>query len=95
MGIAMAANLAESIKPSELKVYNRTQSRSEELAKKSSAIIDICSSLEELSGTDIFFVCLANDDALTSTIDSLLHSNVELKGRTVCDMSSEITSTLA
>lgn len=88
MGIAMAKNLAESIKPSELKVYNRTTSRSEELARDSSAIIDVCESIKGLEGTDVFFICLANDEALTSTIDALVESGIKLAGKTVCDMSS-------
>lgn len=89
MGIAMAKNLAESIKPEGLKVFNRTTSRSEELAQDSSAIIEVCESIRELDGTDLFFICLANDQALSSTIDGLIDSGITLKGKTVCDMSSE------
>lgn len=89
MGIAMAKNLADSIKPQELKVFNRTRSRSEELAKESSAIIEVCDSIGELvQGSDIIFICLADDKAVTSTIDSVLESG-NLNGKLVCDMSSK------
>lgn len=89
MGYAMSANLAESIKPAELKVFNRTKARAEQLEKESSAIIDVCESIEELVKTsDIIFICLSDDNALKSSIDEILKSS-NLQGKLICDMSSK------
>lgn len=89
MGYAMSANLAESIKPAELKVFNRTRARAEKLEEESSAIIDVCTTIDELvSTTDIIFICLSDDGALKSSIDTILNAS-DLKGKLVCDMSSK------
>ena len=89
MGMAMALNLAEAVKPDTLKVFNRTLSRSQELADQSSAIIEVTETYEELiSNTDIIFICLANDAALMSTLDGLLNAG-SLESKVICEMSSE------
>ena len=83
----MASNLADSLKPAELKVYNRTKSRSEELAAESTAIIDVCDTVAEaVNGTNVCYICLANDEALQSTIDAIVKAKPS--NLTVCDMST-------
>ena len=87
MGMYMASNLADSIKPAELKVFNRTKSRSEELAAESTAIIDVCDTVAEaVNGTNVCYICLANDEALQSTIDAIIKARPS--NLTVCDMST-------
>lgn len=91
MGYAMSANLAESLKPDELKVFNRTRARAEQLEKESSAIVEVCDTIDEIvSGSDIIFICLSDDGALKSSIDIILKA-ADLHGKVVCDMSSEYT----
>lgn len=88
MGIAMAKNLAEGIKPASLKVYNRTLTRSRLLEETSSAIIDVAENLDEIvHDTDIIFICLSDDSALSMTIDALV-STKRMNKKIICDMSS-------
>jgi 3-hydroxyisobutyrate dehydrogenase-like beta-hydroxyacid dehydrogenase len=88
MGLAMARNLAEKhASQSSLAVYNRTRSRSEELDKGTSALIEICDSIAELiKASDVVFICLANDQALQRVIGEAV--SVDLGGKLIVDQST-------
>lgn len=87
MGFAMADNLAKAVKPDSVAVFNRTAQRSSALAEQSEGLVDVCSSIAELlSQANVVFICLADDQALEQTIQTVLRSDV--KGKLIVEMST-------
>ncbi|KAH7379612.1 6-phosphogluconate dehydrogenase 2 [Pyrenochaeta sp. MPI-SDFR-AT-0127] len=89
MGRGMCKNLVEKgslDKP--LILYNRTKSRSTELAAKlgsdKSKVVDTVN--DAVRDSDIIFMCLGDDAAVNSAVDKILEENV--KGKLIVDCST-------
>ncbi|KAF1946859.1 6-phosphogluconate dehydrogenase 2 [Clathrospora elynae] len=88
MGRGMCKNLVEKGKLDKpLIVYNRTKKRSEDLASKLGSNIKIVDSINDaVKESDIIFMCLGDDAAVTSTVDTVLQGDV--KGKLIIDCST-------
>lgn len=89
IGRGMAKNIAEKGKlDSPLLLFNRTTQRATDLnAKIAPGKSEVASSLEAAaSQADVIFICLANDKAVTETVDAL--SGTDIKGKVVVDCST-------
>jgi len=89
MGRGMCKNLVEKgnlDKP--LILYNRTKSRSEDLASKlggsKTKVVDTIS--DAVKSSDIIFMCLGDDAAVNSAVDAMLEAGVN--GKLVVDCST-------
>lgn len=85
----MAKNIAEKGHlDSPLLIYNRTTQRANDLhAKIASGKAEVATSLDDaVPKSDIIFLCLSNDAAVTATVDALLKS--DLKGKLIVDSST-------
>jgi 3-hydroxyisobutyrate dehydrogenase-like beta-hydroxyacid dehydrogenase len=69
-------------------VYNRTKSRSEDLASKlGSSKIKVVDTVNDASkASDIIFMCLGDDAAVNSAVDTMLEAGVD--GKLVVDCST-------
>ncbi|QIX00970.1 hypothetical protein AMS68_006487 [Peltaster fructicola] len=84
MGRGMVKNIVEKgqfVAP--IQVYNRTTARSEKLV--SSVGKSKVATLEETTDADIIFICLADDDAVTETVNTILP---RCKGKLIVDCST-------
>ncbi|KAI9741707.1 MAG: hypothetical protein M1834_000092 [Cirrosporium novae-zelandiae] len=87
MGRGMCKNLVEKAKLSDpLILYNRTTKHATDLSSKIGHSI-VANSIEEaVSKADIIFICLSNDDAVITTIETALKGDV--KGKLFVDAST-------
>jgi 3-hydroxyisobutyrate dehydrogenase-like beta-hydroxyacid dehydrogenase len=69
-------------------LYNRTKSRSEDLASKlgssKTKIVDTVNDV--VKSSDIIFMCLGDDSAVNTTVDTMLEEDV--KGKLIVDCST-------
>lgn len=89
IGRGMAKNIAEKGKlDSPLLIYNRTKQRATDLsAKISPGKSEVADSLEAAATqADVIFICLANDKAVTETVDTL--AKADIQGKIVVDCST-------
>ncbi|CBX90974.1 similar to 6-phosphogluconate dehydrogenase NAD-binding [Plenodomus lingam JN3] len=89
MGRGMCKNLVEKgnlDKP--LILYNRTLSRSDDLsAKLGSSKTKVASTIQDaVKDADIIFMCLSDDATVSSTVDTILESNIA--GKLIVDCST-------
>lgn len=85
----MCSNLvAKGNLSSPLILYNRTQKRSEDLSTKLGASkTKVVSTIPEaVKDSDIIFICVGDDAAVNSTVDTIL--TVDVHGKTVIDCST-------
>lgn len=89
IGRGMATNIAEKAKlDSPLLLFNRTKQRATDLsAKISPGKSEVADTLEAgVSQADVIFMCLANDKAVTETVEAIAAADV--KGKVVIDCST-------
>ncbi|KAF3767363.1 NAD(P)-binding protein [Cryphonectria parasitica EP155] len=89
IGSAMAKNIAEKADlDSPLLLFNRSQQRATDLsAKLAPGKSEVAGSLESgASQADVIFICLANDMAVTETVNSL--AKTDLQGKVLVDCST-------
>lgn len=100
IGRGMAKNIAEKAKlDSPLLLFNRTKQRATDLsAKISPGKSEVPDTLEAgVSQADVIFICLANDKAVTDTVDAIVAAG-DIKGKVVIDCSTihpDTTDTVA
>lgn len=85
----MAKNIAEKARlDSPLLIFNRTKQRATDLSSKiAPGKSEVADSLEAgVTQADVIFICLANDQAVTDTVDSL--AKTDLKGKVFADCST-------
>lgn len=90
IGRGMAKNIAEKGKlDSPLLLFNRTKQRATDLcAQIAPGKAEVAPSLEAgASQADVIFICLANDQAVTETVDALVKAG-DIKGKVVVDCST-------
>lgn len=89
IGRGMAKNIAEKAKlDSPLLLYNRTKQRATDLsAKTPPGTTEVADSLETaVAQSDIIFICLANDAAVTQTVDAI--TAADISGKVFIDCST-------
>lgn len=89
MGLGMATNLQKHLsekKTSELRYYNRTASRGAPLQEMGG--VPAASAKELVTSSDIIFMSLSDDTALSSTLDTILQGDESLQGKIVVDTST-------
>lgn len=85
----MVKNLVEKAELGEKPViiFNRTNSRAEDLSKKLGSGVKVASSIDEaVSAADIIFTCVGDDKAIEETISAALEGNP--KGKLFVDCST-------
>ncbi|CAN8102965.1 unnamed protein product [Discula destructiva] len=91
IGRGMAKNIAEKGNlDSPLLIYNRTKQRATDLsAKIAPGKCAVADSLEAAAAqADVIFICLANDKAVTETVDALAKAAAGIQGKIVVDCST-------
>ncbi|KAI3399698.1 hypothetical protein diail_6047 [Diaporthe ilicicola] len=89
MGRGMAKNIAEKGQLSgPLAIYNRSKQRAVDLsASLPSGKSEVADSIEAgVAKAEVIFICLANDAAVTETVDAIVKADV--KGKVVVDCST-------
>lgn len=90
MGIGMATNLQKHLSRSGapgLRYHNRTMSRGEPLQALGG--VPCVSVVELVAGSDLIFMSLSDDTALTATLDAIIDGcGNELSGRIIVDTST-------
>lgn len=97
MGLAMATNLQRHLKSlgaRDLHYTNRTLSRGAPLQDDLGAVP--CASIADLvASSDIIFLSLSDDKALSATLDGILSSPGDLAGKIVVDTSTVLPASSA
>lgn len=91
----MVKNIAEKGKfDGPLGIYNRSKQRAVDLsAKLAPGKTEVADSIEAgVSKADIIFICLANDQAVTETVDAIVKADI--KGKLIVDCSTIHPDTL-
>ncbi|KUI68758.1 putative oxidoreductase YfjR [Cytospora mali] len=89
MGRGMVKNLAEKGKfDGPLAIYNRSKQRAVDLsAKLAPGKTEVADSIEAgVAKADLTFMCLANDQAVTQTVNAMV--KVDIKGKLIVDCST-------
>lgn len=89
MGLGMATNLEKHLSKQNgphLQYRNRTMSRGEPLQSIGGIAAESVGAL--VASCDIIFMSLSDDDALSSTLDSLIEESDKLKGKMIVDTST-------
>ncbi|ROW05580.1 hypothetical protein VSDG_00423 [Cytospora chrysosperma] len=95
MGRGMVRNIAEKGEfDGPLGIYNRSKQRAVDLsAKLAPGKTEVADSIEAgVSKADIIFTCLANDQAVTETVDAMVKADI--KGKLIVDCSTIHPDTL-
>jgi 3-hydroxyisobutyrate dehydrogenase-like beta-hydroxyacid dehydrogenase len=92
MGRGMCRNIVtKSTIPPPLMVYNRTTSRSQDLAQSvGEEMIQVVETLnaEAIQKADIIFTCLSNDSAVEDTLNTIIKAVPDLSGKLFVDSST-------
>lgn len=88
MGSVMVLNLARSVFPGEIRIFNRSKARADELEGKPGTNLRACESIfEAVQGCRIVFILVSDDEAIMNVVGSICACSAG-KPRVVCDMTT-------